>query len=1203
MARKEFDYYAFISYSRADEKWAKWIQKQLETYRFPVALKKEVPSLPKKIFPIFRDKTDLTGGELWEELKKQLESSEYLIVICSPTSAKAQWVNNEVSYFQSLGQNSNIIPLIIDGQPHASDEERECFCPALRDSNQEELLGVSIPELGKKKALLRVIASIMRLKYDNLVMRDKKRTLRQRIMASVAGLAAVTAGFGVWWYNIPHNTYYWGYVYRNEIPEGRQEIDSEMRKRASVYYKIVTQRGKVIRLESVNSAGAPEGNWGALAEDFKYPIVEFTYTDKGELASATYKDANGKAQLIKRYDGINAVNLQNPNNVSQISSIPSEIDNSGIISSALEVSDEKITITRELLEHDENGYLTEVRYMWDSRNIPACNSAGVYGERYILDDSGKVIRKELLDVDGGLVFQDAAAAFTYVYNERAQIVEMRSYNAKGEPAIDDIKVSYTEVIIDEDGRITTQIYYGTDGTRCTDENGVCEYRFDYDDKGYMTDTTFFDINGDAAYHKEDGCHHIKYENNEDGVCVMQSYYDADGNAMYNLNAIASVKYTFDSKGQHTGTFFFDTEGQPTYYCSEAESGNMNYLMWQSGADSVMTYGLGGNCAGVVSEYPDAYTSVNTYIGKDGKPSMCLYGYAIMERHLNENGMLDRVSFFDEQRKPVRANYNAASIEYTYNDSSRLVSERFYDENGELCENMLGATEQRIVYDQGGKPSAIRYLDADGEPCWVRSGDSVFSQIKLECNSAGQITSIKYLDTDGIAVQKDGVYEEHLEYDSRGNCISHRMYDRQGNLCNNEEGVASQISVYDEQGRKLFYQSYDSSGNSPTEVNFREDFEYDDRGNAIHNTIYYIGADGEEGHVTMDCEYDDRDNLLSQSYADESGALLKVGEAAVTINEYDSQNRIIRIAKYDADGSYSNDGFAVIAYKYDAFGRNSDEEYYFVYEDSSPELSLRIEYTYDEYGFRSAGFTYDADGTLICGENGVAGYTRDFDVQGNMVRLTYYDHGLKPIFNTDRGYAVTEIAYNAIGQIVKYTYYDADGKLMTRESGYPAYMESSYNSLGYLTEISYYDEAVKLFRCQDRDYARIVCFTDKRGENVYIESYDEENHLNSTAVAVLAVEDVMEGSKAAECGILSGDIILKYAAWDFLGYEHYQDIDFMDFDSAIAEAYDTEKDIIWCRKEGGSYVFMRETFGAGLVGMHYSVKRYTMETVEQIKSSF
>ncbi|MDD7760180.1 MAG: toll/interleukin-1 receptor domain-containing protein, partial [Bacteroidales bacterium] len=72
MDNQIFTYYAFISYKREDEKWAKWLQKKLESYGFPVALRKDNPSLPQKIRPIFRDQSDLSGGNLKEEIEKGL---------------------------------------------------------------------------------------------------------------------------------------------------------------------------------------------------------------------------------------------------------------------------------------------------------------------------------------------------------------------------------------------------------------------------------------------------------------------------------------------------------------------------------------------------------------------------------------------------------------------------------------------------------------------------------------------------------------------------------------------------------------------------------------------------------------------------------------------------------------------------------------------------------------------------------------------------------------------------------------------------------------------------------------------------------------------------------------------------------------------------------------------------------------------------
>ena len=131
--KRIYDNYAFISYKREDEKWAEWLQRKLEGYKLPTILKKTNPSLPRHLRPIFRDKTDLGGGILSDELEKQLQSSEFLIVICSPHASRSEWVNKEIQVFIDEGRLGNIIPFIVEGLPHAGSAVEECFPQALKN--------------------------------------------------------------------------------------------------------------------------------------------------------------------------------------------------------------------------------------------------------------------------------------------------------------------------------------------------------------------------------------------------------------------------------------------------------------------------------------------------------------------------------------------------------------------------------------------------------------------------------------------------------------------------------------------------------------------------------------------------------------------------------------------------------------------------------------------------------------------------------------------------------------------------------------------------------------------------------------------------------------------------------------------------------------------------------------------------------------
>lgn len=181
---KIYKYYAFISYKHADEKWAKWLQKKLETYRLPVALQKQ--SYPKHVKPIFRDNTDLIPGNLAGKLYENLELSNYLIVICSKNFAKApRYIDYEIKSFLDMGRNNKIIPFIVDGVPNSPNPEEECFSDFIK-SVPGELLGANVQKDGKHIAALKVIAALLQLNADDLIQRDKKRTLIKRITTGIS---------------------------------------------------------------------------------------------------------------------------------------------------------------------------------------------------------------------------------------------------------------------------------------------------------------------------------------------------------------------------------------------------------------------------------------------------------------------------------------------------------------------------------------------------------------------------------------------------------------------------------------------------------------------------------------------------------------------------------------------------------------------------------------------------------------------------------------------------------------------------------------------------------------------------------------------------------------------------------------------------------------------------------------------------------
>ena len=189
------NYYAFISYNEADEKWAEWLHRKLEYYYIPSRLCKEYPELPKKIRPVFLYRHDLSGTVLKGALDGELMQSQHLIVICSPNSAKSEWVNDEILSFIAQGKRDKIIPFIVEGEPNAENEADECFPPALRDTDRaHEIRGIEANRKeGRIHALVDVIATMFGVRFDTLWQRHRRRK-RRLVMSGIGFLLTMMIG-------------------------------------------------------------------------------------------------------------------------------------------------------------------------------------------------------------------------------------------------------------------------------------------------------------------------------------------------------------------------------------------------------------------------------------------------------------------------------------------------------------------------------------------------------------------------------------------------------------------------------------------------------------------------------------------------------------------------------------------------------------------------------------------------------------------------------------------------------------------------------------------------------------------------------------------------------------------------------------------------------------------------------------------------
>ncbi len=201
---ENFKYFAFISYNTLDMKWGKRLQHKLENYKMPAMLCLQHGWERKPINPVFFAPTDILPGGLTEELQERLKASHNLIVICSPHSARSEWVGKEIEFFYKLGRAKQIHFFIVAGEPN-SGKETECFNPIVKELEIPEILGANIneriyrwPWLNRERAYVQLISKLLNVEYDSIWQRHKRQMLSRKLKMGLACLAVLAAMVGIW---------------------------------------------------------------------------------------------------------------------------------------------------------------------------------------------------------------------------------------------------------------------------------------------------------------------------------------------------------------------------------------------------------------------------------------------------------------------------------------------------------------------------------------------------------------------------------------------------------------------------------------------------------------------------------------------------------------------------------------------------------------------------------------------------------------------------------------------------------------------------------------------------------------------------------------------------------------------------------------------------------------------------------------------
>ncbi len=972
MEGQHFTYSAFISYKHLDKQHAKWIQKRLERYRLPAKLCKQF-GLSRRLQKCFRDVDDLAGTMLKESISEEMAKCRFMILVCSPNvNIEGEYINYEVETFKKLRGEQYIIPVIVDGAPDHPDPSMRCFPTALTDGSTE-YLGVSFEQDGKNKAILKIIATILDLSADTLIMRERRRQIKNRLITGGAVAAAGAIALGTWLYTKPYEQRYLDYVLHYNQPKGIHELTAAQAAKEDGHYIITTQMGKTIETEYVNSSGVLT----AFSSSYS--------ADRPERAVYSYVG-----------DTINTVEYYNEHNdhvsTMQFQGTPETV----LFYSAFDPNDPY------RLASDIDRFYEEFNH-----RLVGYPRSSITGYEYTYNDDGTIKTAMFLRTIGiKACTEDLIYGFSYQYDELGRIAQRTYLDAQGNPRADasqvcTIKYTYSD---SDDGaninRLSKVEYLDIDGNPTANGDGYATVTI------FRNDTTmrheFFDEHGTPTANQTLGASIQSVSLDEQGRVSSAHLQGEDGQPRTG-NDFTTVTYQYDQDGRVSTEHFSDANAVAVKYNDEYHTRNFEYT--EDGRYFAITQypGLSGSDVSALrTEYSydeQGNITQKAYLNESGEPQAYFDSDYAYERYTYENGKLVSITYYDAENKPVMRRdegYSPGFFEerYEYADGALSPSSvTYYGTDGNAVDLTLsvedgmgghillgGYSTIKIYYDDG-RMSQLESYFADGSPADMGSG------FYKTVSEAEYLPDNRLMESLFFYDVNDEIIDENYTIDYANGTTQ----EESGIRYSDGQKVSGYAVFYDEGGvlkRREGYEYIDDQQITTLTIL------YDEYGRDHNVTSLYVNEMGDTERLnTLYTYYDDG----SQKSSDFTAYSLDDVLLGRTLTEYYMQEDT------SAQSGSSGQVMQVTTTIYDTSGTIESESAFEYYPSGETQLYDNKIYSTDGILIRHSSLHYREDGvqhmyqSYSFTEQGlpINEYTSRLqeDEQSNLVNLVIYDNGI------------------------------------------------------------------------------------------------------------------------------------------------------------------------------------------------------------------
>lgn len=977
-----YKYFAFISYSRKDEAFAKKLQHFLTRFKLPSRLCKKYPDKPTNLRPIYRDKTDLIIDKLNDGITSGLQVSKYLIVICSEHSARPNedgknWVDDEVRFFAGLRPENEhrIIPVLLKRRKGLS--VKNCMPPAIKEL---DILAADIQDKGESRVFSDVVAKMLELTPDELwnwvEREERKKRVFRRIGAGLAAVLAVASGIFAWDYNREKVDYYAYWAERDNYPVGIIKLDKEQVQGREFHYRFVSRGYKVRRVEMCNGHGNPiNAVYKCLPESVA--ITEYMDYVDGKPQKVVCRAADGSLKLVKFYPDEHTITYQRPESGGDVGNkqcmMPVWTHTKETSLRGDYMFPDRITrcrVTR------EGGWIkTE---MFQNEDGPRRNADGAWGRRFERDVLGRI------------------ESITYL-------------NKEGKPAavrenICSMRVKYT----DDTHEVEEVSTHAEDGSLVADENGVAliqykrprpwlveEYFLSADKKRVMNKAANVQAAGSIAGLTPYGQPKWKMSCDErgytipianEGVSLIEVDYDEKGcvSELRNLTAQSDPVFNrnYEFMLNNAGVAVIRQKWEKNRLVREELFGlNRERVMHQQEGWSIKSIEYDNN----------GYVYKERFYGTDGKLCLNHKGYAVAEYTVEPKKSTTQFYTTDEKTLCVSVDGWARSVREIERDGSRItLIESYYGVDNKPCLNSMEVAQERVeIREEGGKVHRrSRYFglkDGNFVPALCKHGMAGALQVYDEYGMEERRDYLGVSDDELVIFENQGVraariswqYGSNESADGVGRTVTRMFYGKDEKPLMQPAGYAGIQEKFDKNGRLRFFA--------------------------------YLGENGKLTHppgriAAWRREYDDNGRIEKEIFMDESG------DPAI----------------------YFPSGCAGKQFVYDEAGRKMKEIF----------LNEQLKPCMTEMGYAISLYTYgegrvqieyqDLENRTVDSSLGHAYQDIVLDAHGNYASITYRNAAGESVSLSDGTFRKVYV-YDKDGKKRRHTeFYDKEGKLLRRE---------------------------------------------------------------------------------------------------------------------------------------------------------------------------